>query len=152
MIALKKTEDNLRNNSTIDASIVEITENEAEVFAAFEAKSKDFKHVQEDFMQYMDRLKQDIDRRAEKFEYIEYYDASLRDTTFKNYAVASARVNQLDTRRMSLAIVNPLFAETAELPPPPSIEDITNEHMTINLPKIAKAALEELSSNGNSNS
>ena len=83
MIALKKTEDNLKNNSTVDASIVETTENEAEVFAAFEAKSKDFKLVQEDFMQYMDRLKEDIDRRAEKFEYIEYYDASLRDTTFK---------------------------------------------------------------------
>lgn len=95
MIALKKTEDNLKNNSTVDASIVETTENEAEVFAAFEAKSKDFKLVQEDFMQYMDRLKEDIDRRAEKFEYIEYYDASLRDTTFKDYAVASGRVNQL---------------------------------------------------------
>ena len=147
MIALKKTEDNLKNNSTVDASIVETTENEAEVFAAFEAKSKDFKLVQEDFMQYMDRLKEDIDRRAEKFEYIEYYDASLRDTTFKDYAVASGRVNQLDARRMSLATVNPFFAETAELPPPPSIEDITHEHMSINLPKIAKTALDELSGN-----
>ena len=151
MIALKKTEDNLKNNSTVDASIVETTENEAEVFAAFEAKSKDFKLVQEDFMQYMDRLKEDIDRRAEKFEYIEYYDASLRDTTFKDYAVASGRVNQLDARRMSLATVNPFFAETAELPPPPSIENITHEHMSINLPKIAKTALDELSGNENPN-
>lgn len=151
MIALKKTEDNLKNNSTVDASIVETTENEAEVFAAFEAKSKDFKLVQEDFMQYMDRLKEDIDRRAEKFEYIEYYDASLRDTTFKDYAVASGRVNQLDARRMSLATVNPFFAETTELPPPPSIENITHEHMSINLPKIAKTALDELSGNENPN-
>lgn len=149
MVALKKTEDNLKNNSSVDASLVSAEENEAEVFAAFEAKSKDFKLVQEDFMLYMDRLKEDIERRAEKFEYIEYYDASLRDNTFKEYAIASSRVNQLDPRRMSLAAVNPFFAETAELPPPPSIEDITHEHMSINLPKIAKTALDELSSKSN---
>ncbi len=147
MVALKKTEDNLKNNTTIDASLVKSEENEAEVFAAFEAKSKDFKMIQEDFTQYMDRLKEDIDRRAEKFEYIEFYDASLRDTNFKDYAVASGRVNQLDARRMPLASVNPFFAETSELPPPPSIEDVTYEHMSINLPKIAKAALDELRSN-----
>lgn len=147
MVALKKTEDNLKNNTTIDASLVRSEENEAEVFAAFEAKSKDFKIIQEDFTQYMDRLKEDIDRRAEKFEYIEFYDASLRDTNFKEYAVASGRVNQLDARRMPLASVNPFFAATSELPPPPSIEDVTYEHMSINLPKIAKAALDELRGN-----
>ena len=147
MVALKKTEDNLKNNTTIDASLVKSEENEAEVFAAFEAKSKDFKMIQEDFTQYMDRLKEDIDRRAEKFEYIEFYDASLRDTNFKEYAVASGRVNQLDARRMPLASVSPFFAETSELPPPPSIEDVTYEHMSINLPKIAKAALDELRGN-----
>lgn len=144
MVALKKTEENLEKNSSIDASLVKTEENEAEVFAAFEAKSKDFRLIQEDFMQYMDRLKEDIDRRAEKFEHIEFYDASLRDTNFKEYAVANGRVNQLDARRMPLAAVNPFFAETSELPPAPSIEDITYEHMSINLPKIAKAALDEL--------
>jgi hypothetical protein len=147
MVALKKTEDNLKNNSSIDASLVKSDENEAEIFAAFEAKSKDFKMIQEDFTQYMDRLKEDIDRRAEKFEYIEFYDASLRDTNFKEYAVASGRVNQLDARRMPLASVNPFFAETSELPPPPSIENVTYEHMSINLPKIAKTALDELKGN-----
>ncbi len=147
MVALKKTEENLEKNSSIDASLVKTEENEAEVFAAFESKSKDFKLIQDDFMHYMDRLKEDIDRRAEKFEYIEFYDASLRDTNFKEYAVASGRVNQLDARRMPLAAVNPFFAETSELPPAPSIEDITYEHMSINLPKIAKAALDELKGN-----
>ena len=144
---MKKTEDNLNINKNIDASIVKSEENEAEVFAAFEAKSKDFKMIQDDFAQYMDRLKEDIDRRAEKFEYIEFYDASLRDTTFKEYAIASGRVNKLDARRIPLAYVNPFFAETAELPPTPSIEVLTYEHLSINLPKIAKAALAELKGN-----
>ena len=147
MLALKKTEDNLNINKNIDASIVKSEENEAEVFAAFEAKSKDFKMIQDDFAQYMDRLKEDIDRRAEKFEYIEFYDASLRDTTFKEYAIASGRVNKLEARRKPLAYVNPFFAETAELPPTPSIEVLTYEHLSINLPKIAKAALDELKGN-----
>jgi len=147
MLALKKTEDNLNINKNIDASLVKSEENEAEVFAAFEAKSKDFKMIQDDFAEYMDRLKEDIDRRAVKFEFIEFFDASLRDSTFKEYAVASGRVNQLDERRMPLSSVNPFFAETAELPPTPSIEVLTYEHLSINLPKIAKAALDELKSN-----
>ncbi len=147
LLALKKTEDNLNINKNIDDSIVKLEENEAEVFAAFEAKSKDFKMIQDDFAQYMDRLKEDIDRRAEKFEYIEFYDASLRDTTFKEYAIASGRVNKLEARRIPLAYVNPFFAETAELPPTPSIEVLTYEHLSINLPKIAKAALDELKGN-----
>jgi hypothetical protein len=82
-----------------------------------------------------------------KFEFIEFFDASLRDSTFKEYAVASGRVNQLDERRMPLSSVNPFFAETAELPPTPSIEVLTYEHLSINLPKIAKAALDELKGN-----
>lgn len=147
MLALKKTEDNLNINKNNDVSLVKLEENEVEVFAAFEAKSKDFKMIQDDFSQYMDRLKDDIDRRAEKFEYIEFYDASLRDNTFKEYAVASGRVNKLEARRMPLASVNPFFAETADLPPPPSIEVLTYEHLSINLPKIAKAALDELKGN-----
>ena len=147
MMALKKTEGNLQKNANIDASLVKAEGNEAEVFAAFEAKSKDFKGIQEDFMEYMYRLKEDIDKRAEKFEYIEYYDASLRDSNFKEYAVASGRVNELDARRLPLAAVNPFFAETSELPPPPTIADITHEHMSINLPKIAKAALDVLRGN-----
>ncbi len=144
MVALKKTEDNLKNNSSIDASLVDSDENEAEVFAAFEAKSQDFKMIQEDFMDYMDRLKEDIDIRAEKFEHIEFYDASLRDNNFKEYAVANGRTHELDSRRKPLVAVSPFFAETSELPPIPSIEDLTHEHLSINLPRIAKKALDEL--------
>jgi hypothetical protein len=144
MVALKKTEDNLKSNSSIDASLVDSDENEAEVFAAFEAKSQDFKMIQEDFMDYMDRLKEDIDIRAEKFEHIEFYDASLRDNNFKEYAVANGRTHELDSRRKPLVAVSPFFAETSELPPIPSIEDLTHEHLSINLPRIAKKALDEL--------
>jgi hypothetical protein len=148
MMALSRTQDDLEKNASIDAAFVKTADNEGEVFEAFEAKSRDFKAIQEDFQQYMERLKEDIDRRAEKFQHIEYYDASLRDGAFKDYAVASGRVNQLEPRRMPLAAVNPFFAESTELPPVPSMEKIAVEHQFINLPKIARQELERLDAEG----
>ena len=47
-------------------------------------------------------------------------------------------------RRKPLALVNPLFAKTSELPPAPNVEEITFEHISLNLPVIAKNALEDL--------
>jgi len=148
MMALSKTQDELEKNTSIDAAFVKTADNEAEVFEAFEAKSRDFKAIQENFQEYMDRLKEDIDRRAEKFQHIEYYDASLRDSAFKDYAIASGRVNQLEPRRTPLAAVNPFFAESTELPPIPSMEKIAAEYQFINLPKIARQELESLDVEG----
>jgi hypothetical protein len=93
----------------------------------------------------MERLKEDIDRKAEKFGYVEYYDAKLRDGYSNEVAVATSEIHALDERRKSLATVNPLFAKTSMLPPEPSVEDITYEQISINLPAVAQSALDELS-------
>jgi hypothetical protein len=61
--------------------------------------------------------------------------------------VAASEIHDLDERRKPLAMVNPLFAKTSELPPVPNIEDITFEHISLNLPNIAKNALENLNAN-----
>jgi hypothetical protein len=58
--------------------------------------------------------------------------------------VAASEVHDLDARRKPLAMVNPLFAKVSELPPVPQVEDITFEHISLNLPVIAKNALEKL--------
>jgi hypothetical protein len=50
----------------------------------------------------------------------------------------------MDARRKPLITVNPLFAKTSELPPVPSMEALTDEHMALNLPSIAKNTLLEL--------
>ena len=92
----------------------------------------------------MERLKDDIDLKAEKFGHIEYYDAKLRDGYSNEVAVAANEIHNLDERRKSLANVNPLFAKASELPPQPNIENITFEHLSLNLPIIAKNALDEL--------
>jgi hypothetical protein len=145
LTSLKKTEESMaQSGGSLDSTVVTTSENSAEVFAAFELQSKEFQNVQLDFENYMERLKEDIDLKAQKFEHIDYYDALLRDGNSKEIAVATDEVHSFDVRRKPLITVNPLFAKTSELPPIPSVEEITFEHMSINLPSIARIALNEL--------
>ena len=143
--SLKKTESSMsKSDGSLDSTVVTANENSAEVFAAFEMQSKEFQNVQLEFENYMERLKEDIDLKADKFEHIDYYDALLRDGNSKDAAVAANETNTLDDRRKPLATVNPLFAKESEMPPEPNIENITYEHISLNLPAIAKNTLREL--------
>ena len=72
---------------------------DATTLAAFEGQSQQFRKAQDDFDEYMDRLKGDIDERARNFEFIEYYDASLRDSMAKDLVSANDNQDQLDARR-----------------------------------------------------
>jgi hypothetical protein len=145
LTSLKKTEDSMaQSGGSLDSTVVTATESSAEVFAAFELQSKEFQNVQFDFENYMERLKEDIDMKAQKFEHIDYYDALLRDGISKEIAVAADEVHSFDARRKPLITVNPLFAKTSDLPPSPSVEDLTFEHISLNLPNIARITLKEL--------
>jgi hypothetical protein len=145
MASLKKTEDSMsQSEGSLDSTVVTAASNEAEVFAAFEIQSKEFQNVQLEFESYMERLKDDIDNKAAKFEHIDYYDALLRDGNSRDTAVASSELHDLDERRKPLISINPLFAKTSEMLPEPSVENIIYEHMSLNLPNIAKNALREL--------
>jgi hypothetical protein len=145
LASLKNTEDSMaQSGGSLDATVVAAKNNSEEVFAAFELQSKEFQNVQLDFENYMELLKEDIDYKASEFEHIDYYDALLRDGNPKEIAVASDEVHAMDARRKPLITVNPLFAKTSELPPVPSMEALTDEHMALNLPSIAKNTLLEL--------
>jgi len=145
LISLKKTEDGMiRSGGSLDAAVVETSDNSAEMLAAFELQSKEFERVQSEFEKYVEHLREDIDLKAEKFGHIEYYDAILRDGNARKLAAAAAEIHELDARRKPLASVNPLFAKLSELPPTPQVEDITFEHISLDLPGIAKNALKEL--------
>lgn len=143
--SLKKTEESMANSGgSLDATVVSAEDNSVEVVAAFELQSKEFQDVQLDFENFMEQLKEDIDYKAEKFEHIDYYDALLRDGNSKDIAVAASEMHTLDERRKSLINVNPLFAKNSEIPPVPSIEELTQEHFMLNLPALAKNSLNEL--------
>ncbi len=145
LISLKRTEDNMKQSQgNLHATVTTIVNNTDETLAAFELQSKEFQKAKTDFEDYMERLKEDIDLKAEKFGHVEYYDARLRDGYSHEVAVANSEIHELDDRRKTLASVNPLFAKTSELPPQPQVEDITFEHISLNLPVITTNALEEL--------
>lgn len=137
------------SGGSLDSTVVNVTENTAETILAFEMQSKEFQNIQTNFEDYMERLKEDIELKAEKFGHIEYYDAKLRDGHSNEIAVAASEVRDLDERRKPLASVNPLFAKVSDLPPTPNVENITFEHISLNLPIIAKNALAELDSEEN---
>jgi hypothetical protein len=145
LVSFQKTEDDMvLSQGSLDSAVVDVVDNSAETLAAFELQSREFQNVQTNFEDYMERLKEDIDLKAERFGHIEYYDAKLRDGYSNEVAIATKEIHALDNRRKPLATVNPLFAKLSELPPTPSVEDITYEHISLNLPAIAKNALEEL--------
>lgn len=117
---------------------------EGNTLAAFEVQSQQFRKAQEDFDEYMERLKVDIDERAQNFEFIEYYDASLRDGMAKNLISASDNQDQLDDRRRPLANINPLYAQISILPPSPSVDDSVNEQLSLNVARYAATTLKEI--------
>lgn len=145
LVSLQRTEDSMvQSNGSLDSTVVNVVDNSAESLAAYELQSQEFQKTQSNFEEYIERLKEDIDLKAEKFGHIEYYDAKLRDGHSNEVAVATGEIHDLDDRRKSLVNVNPLFAKKSDLPPQPNVEDITFEHISLNLPAIAKNALDEL--------
>ena len=146
LVQLQKTLDSMgEEGATLDQTVVEKQENSAETLAAFELQGREFKKAQEEFSDYMDRLQEDIALKAEKFGHVEFYDARLQDGYSNSMAVAASEVQSLDERRKPLAVTNPLLAKEASLLPEPSVEDVTFEHLSMNLPSIAVNALDEVS-------
>ena len=141
MLAGKKSEE-LENNSD---------KQDENNLAAFEVQSQQFRKAQEDFDEYMDRLKDDIDERARNFEYIEYYDASLRDRLAKDLVSAGDNQDQLDERRRPLASINPLYAQASVLPPSPSVDDSVSEQLSLNVAQYAANTLSDINESDTNN-
>ena len=145
LVSLKKTEESMNQGGTdLDKTIVDKADNAQETLLAFELQSQEFQKIQNEFEEYMERLKEDIDMKAERFGHIEYYDAKLRDGYSNEMAVAASEIAELDNRRKALATVNPLLAKSSTLLPEPNVEDITFEHIALNLPAMAKQTLTDL--------
>lgn len=142
--ALERTEQQMAGSMNTSNAIVAAVDNAAETLTTYEVQRKEFESVQDDFNAYMDRLKDEIDRRAEKFQYVEFYDASLRDTSARAMSKAAGNAGSIDARRRPLLAVNPLYAETSELAPAPAVEDLAQQHFGLDLNSMVGAALREL--------
>lgn len=141
---LERTMKSMEEKQDLDSTVVESEDKSQETLAAFELEGQKYKKVQDDFSDFMDRLQDDIAMKAEQFGHVEYYDARLRDGYSNEAAVAASEVNSMDGRRKQLAESNPLLAKEAVLPPKPNVEEITKEKLSLNLPQMAKNALDEI--------
>lgn len=147
LLALQKTETQMQDSDgNLDATVVNAIDNSADSIAAFEIQSQDFQKCQNEFEEYIERLKEDIELKAAKFGHVEYYDAKLRDGYSNSVAVAAAEIHKMDDRRKTLAAVNPKLAKDSEIPPQPHVSDIAYEHFSLNLPAMVKEALEAIGS------
>jgi hypothetical protein len=146
--ALDNTQKQMEAGGKLSDSAVRSVESGVEDVSAYELQRRQYQAVQEDFADYVERLKEDIDRRAEKFSFIEYYDASLRDGDARSMSSAGSRMQTLDDRRKPLLAVNPLYAETSELAPAPAMEELAQRHFSLNLNAIANQAIGEIDALG----
>ena len=60
-------------------------------------------------------------------------------------AIAASETQNLNERRKPLALTNPLLAKESVLLPQPNVEDVTYEHLSLNLPSLATNALDVVS-------
>jgi hypothetical protein len=146
MNALEKTDKTMAASGSLKDAVTGRGGDEAESIASYELKSREFQKAQDEFSDYMERLKEDIERRAAKYGFIQYYDASLRDSGAKSFAeaVGQSQASTLDPRRQALLAVNPYYAVASELPPPVSVEPNAYDGLALNLESLARNALAEL--------
>ncbi len=143
LLALQRTENQMQlSDGDLDSTVVNTVDNTADTLAAFELQSQEFQRCQTEFEDFIERLKDDIELKAEKFGHVEYYDAKLRDGYSNSMAVAASEIHRMDDRRKSLAGVNPKLAKDADILPQPHVSDMAFEHFSINLPAMVKEALE----------
>lgn len=123
--SLLKTSDSMNAGQSlsdkISGSEVKELDAQAEMIEGFEVQASACNKQQEEFADFMDRINESIDESTKQFEFIEYFEGSLRDSMAHDTAIAFSGVNSLDPRRRSLVGVSPLVANNAELLPEPVI-------------------------------
>ncbi|HNY22334.1 MAG TPA: hypothetical protein PKO22_09335 [Treponemataceae bacterium] len=142
--ALQDTQQQMEGEKTLENATVKTSSNSADVVAAFELQANQFRQQQDDFLAFMERLKEDIDRRATEFGHIEFYEASLRDEEAKKAALSQDMAHELDVRRKRLLAAGTQFAAYAKLPPEPSMDESAFENLAINPLQEAMRSLREI--------
>jgi hypothetical protein len=131
--ALQETQTAMMKTRSLDAAEVQQQNKDAEIILGFETQAQQFHQKQEDFANFMDRLKDNIDEKAAQFGYIPYYEATLRDREPRDIAQATEQLQDLEPRRKRLIAISPYVAKHAKLPPMPNIEQKMYDDFAINL-------------------
>lgn len=141
--ALKDTQNTMTQGNSASA-ITKENDNAAETMTAFQAQAAQCNQKQEEFSDFMDRIKDDIEESATRFGHIEYYEASLRDSESKEVAMSQSVVSELDPRRQRLSQVSSYYANNANLPPAPQTTNELMEDFSIDLEQHVASCLAQL--------
>jgi hypothetical protein len=136
--ALHETQVAMNKTRSLASAEVQEQDKDAEVIAGFEVQAAQFNQKQEEFSDYMDRLKENIDQKAAEFGYIPYYEATLRDKEYRDIAQSAEGLQELDPRRKKLLAISPYIAKFAKLPPMPQVEQRMYDDFSIDLVKEAR--------------
>lgn len=131
--SLLETSTSMKKSGSIEDSEVKETEAQEEMIAGFAVQAEQCNAQQEAFADFMDRINESIDESTKQFEYMEYYEGSLRDTMAHDTAIAFSEVNALDARRRGLVGVSPYVANKAVLLPEPSVTEEVAENIQMDL-------------------
>ncbi|MDO4537547.1 MAG: hypothetical protein Q4B54_05245 [Coriobacteriales bacterium] len=140
----------MKASGNLEDSEVAEADNQDEIIAGFVAQTNVARAKQEEFMQFMERIREDIDKSAERFGHITYYEASLRDSQARTAAQASYNVADLDQRRAQLVSVSPYLAQEGVLPPEPNTSEQLDQDFVINLSNAAESRIQSLHDEGES--
>jgi hypothetical protein len=136
--ALQETQAAMNKTRSLNSAEVHEQDKDAEIIAGFEVQAAQFNQKQEEFSDYMDRLKENIDEKAAEFGYIPYYEATLRDKEYRDIARSTEQLQELDLRRKKLIAISPYIARFAKLPPAPRVEQQMYDDFSIDLIKEAR--------------
>jgi hypothetical protein len=131
--ALQETQNTMNKTRSLESAEVHQQQKDAEVIAGFEVQAAVFHQKQEEFNDYMERLKENIDEKAAQFGYIPYYEATLRDTEPRDFAKSTEGLQDLEPRRKKLLSISPYVAKYADLPPEPNVEQRMYDDFAIDL-------------------
>jgi hypothetical protein len=131
--ALQETQNTMSKTRSLDDTEVQQQNKDAEIIAGFEVQAAQFNRKQEEFSDFMDRLKDDIEAKAAEFGYIPYYEATLRDQEYRDIAQSTDNLQDMDSRRKRLLAVSPYVAKFAKLPPMPRVEQQMYDDFSIDL-------------------
>jgi hypothetical protein len=147
--ALQETQIAMNETHSLDSAEVRQQNKDVEVIAGFELQAQQFNQKQEEFSEFIIRLKDNIDEKAAQFGYIPYYEATLRDKEYRDIAQSTDHLQDLDPRRKQLIAISPYVAQHAKLPPPPQVEQQMYDDFAIDLLKEAAGDMELASQEGN---
>jgi hypothetical protein len=131
--ALMETQTAMSKTHSLESAEVQEQNKDAEIILGFETQAAAFNQKQEEFSDFMDRLKENIDEKASQFGYIPYYEATLRDNEYRDIARSTDQLQDLDARRKKLVAISPYIAQYANLPPAPSVEQSMYDDFSIDL-------------------